>query len=180
MRNNLLYLLLLSLSVIYYFLFFVLDIKITDLISGDKFTNLYNKLKIEYFNYNPIPQKEILQIQYPPLKPQYLADSNDYTRPELLNMSLMENNKESQLMAANENLDDLMGPADITDQKTNISEFVKLNQNLLYDTNRHNVHMGKDPEEWNLKGTQMFNKILNDSSNNIEAFETNNSILNFI
>jgi hypothetical protein len=73
-----------------------------------------------------------------------------------------------------------MGPADITDQKTNISEFVKLNQNLLYDTNRHNVHMGKDPEEWNLKGTQMFNKILNDTSNNIEAFETNNSILNFI
>ena len=180
MRNNLIYILLLSLSVIYYFLFFVLDIKITDLISEDKFLNLYNKLKIEYFNFKPIEQREILQIQYPPLKPQKLQDSNEYTKPELLNMSLMVNNKESELMAANDNLEDLISPAEIKDQKTNISEFVKLNPNLLYDTNRHNVHMGKDPEEWNLKGTEMFNKILNDSNNNIEPFETNNSLLNFI
>jgi len=165
---NKIYLILLSLSIIFYFVIFVLDIKISDLIGENKFNNLLRKLRIENFSFKPMTKQNV-RIQYPPLLPQsennILMGINDNVDSALLNMDVNNN----RLLAANENIEE-ESPAMIQDQKTNISAFLKLNSSLLYDTNRHNVRMG-DPEEWNLKGTQMFNKILNDKTTIVEPFD---------
>lgn len=167
MEKNYVYAIFISLCIVFYFSIFVLDFNLNDFFNNDKFKNLLHKFNI---------RENYITVQYPPLKP--IKDASDdllFHNPELLNMQVMNNNKETRLMAFNEDIEE-ENSADFQNQQTNIAEFIKQNKSLLFDNNRHNINSGI-VDEWNLKGAQMFNKILNNKTTSIEPYSIDNYAL---
>lgn len=171
---NYMYAVILSICIVFYFAVFVLDLKFVDFFNNpDGFNKLLLKFNIKE---NYLGHNGEFKVQYPPLKP--MIDNKEeilFDHPELLNMQVMNNNKETRLMAHNEDIE-AENSADFQNQQTNINEFIKNNKSLLFNNHKSNIIM---TDEWNLKGAQLFNKILNNNNNNnkIEPYSTDNYAL---
>ena len=153
-QNKFFFVLLLSLTIIYFFLINVLGFTLNDLLNKGNYSNLLNKFNInEPFR---LDNNKSIKVQYPPLKPDM---PDDLEHPEFINMKIMDNNKTTRLMAANDDIE-IEAAADFTNQQTDISEFIKTNKHLLMDNNRHNTKVA-DVNNWNMQSEQMYNKILN-------------------
>jgi hypothetical protein len=167
MDNKYIFTIFISLCIVFYFIIFVLEIKLSNLINTSGLENLLHKLNIKDTFSNMRDPK--ITIQYPPL--QKYDEKNILDTPELLNMAVINNNNTTRLMAHNEDIEE-ENSADFKNQATNIDEFIKQNKSLLYDNTRHNIHSAV-VNEWNLKGAQLFNKILNNKTTSIEPYTTN-------